>query len=71
MEQGWDPEVKKYFKKILNTIAIGLFWLMMVLTAGLYFRLAYHGTLIYTILFYAAVLISLFFLIRYYYQIWK
>jgi hypothetical protein len=71
MEQGWDPEVKRYFKKIMNTIALGLLWLMMVLTAGLYFRMAYHGNLISTILFYAAVLVSLFFLIRYYCRIWK
>jgi len=38
MEQGWDPEVTKYFRKIINTIFIGLLWLMAVLTAGLYYR---------------------------------
>ena len=42
MEQGWDPEVKKYFVKILNSISIGLLWLMAMVTAGLYFQLGYR-----------------------------
>ena len=71
MEQGWDPEVIKYFLKIINTIAIGLAWLMAVLTAGLYFGLAYHSNIFYIILFYTGLVISLAFLLRYYYRIWK
>jgi hypothetical protein len=71
MEQGWDPEVTKYFRKIINTIAYGLVWLMAVLTAGLYFKLGYHSNILYTILFYTGLAISLGFLIRYYYRIWK
>ena len=71
MEQGWDPEVKKYFRKILTTIGYGLLWLMAVLTAGLYFELAYHPDIFYAILFYAGFFISLGLLIRYYYRIWK
>ena len=71
MEHGWDPEVKKYFQKIMNTIAVGLFWLMMVLTAGFYFGLAYHPTILYSVFFYCGFAISLFLLLRYYYRIWK
>lgn len=71
MEQGWDPEVKKYFQKIMNTIALGLFWLMAVLTAGLYFGLAYHPTTLYSVLFYIGFAVSLFLLLRYYYRIWR
>lgn len=71
MEQGWDPEVKKYFQKIMNTIALGLFWLMAVLTAGLYFGLAYHSTTLYSVLFYIGFAVSLFLLLRYYYRIWR
>ena len=71
MEQGWDPEVKKYFRKIMNTIAVGLFWLMTVLTAGLYFGLAHHSNTAYLILFYTGFAISLFFLLRYYYRVWR
>ncbi|HKZ66557.1 MAG TPA: hypothetical protein VJ111_09395 [Chitinophagaceae bacterium] len=71
MEQGWDPEVKKYLRKVLNTIAYGLLWLMSALTGGLYFQLAYHSNLFYAGLFYTLFLISLFLLIRYYYRSWK
>lgn len=71
MEQGWDPEVKKYFRKILNTIGYGLMWLMTMLTFGLYFGFAHHPVKLYTIVFYMCLGISLFLLLRYYYRIWK
>lgn len=74
MEQGWDPAVKKFFIKIMNSIFLGLFWLIACATAGLYFKLAYTEEgkpVAYTVLFYAGMVISLFFLLRYYYIIWK
>ena len=71
MEQGWDPEVKKYFQKILNTIGYGLLWLMAALTAGLYFGLAHHANTLYSAIFYIVLVVSLFLLVRYYYRIWK
>lgn len=71
MEHGWDPEVKKYFQKILSTIGYGLLWLMTVLTAGLYFGLAYHPDILYSLIFYAGFVASLFLLIRYYYRTWR
>ena len=73
MEQGWDPEVKKYFVKILNSISIGLLWLMAMVTAGLYFQLGYltNKPAFFYVLFYFVLLVSLFFLIRYYYKTWK
>ena len=71
MEQGWDPEVKKYFRKILNTIGVGLLWLMIALTAGLYLGLAHHSNKLYTAIFYTGFAITLFLLIRYYINIWR
>lgn len=73
MESGWDPQVKKYFLKIIRSVSLGLMWLMACAVAGLYFELAYpHGQpVIYVILFYAGMLITLFFLIRYLYNLWK
>lgn len=73
MEKNWDPEVKKFFIRILNSIAIVLFWMMTFATAGIYFELGYSNgkPVIYTILFYTAMLISLFFMIRYLYKTWK
>jgi Na+-driven multidrug efflux pump len=73
MEQGWDPEVKNYFVRILNTIAYFLLWLMSAVTAGIYFRLGYRTEkpFIFTILFYVLLLTSLALLLRYYYRVWK
>ncbi|HUR67344.1 MAG TPA: hypothetical protein VMZ03_13420 [Chitinophagaceae bacterium] len=72
-ERGWDPDVKKFLLKVLNSISLGLLWLMACATAGLYYGLAYSAgkPLIYTILFYAGMLISLLLLIRYFYNTWK
>jgi hypothetical protein len=73
MESGWDPEVKKYFQKIISTISFGLLWLMSAVTAGLYFGLAYRKdiSVIYVILFYVLLSASLFLLLRYFYRLWK
>ena len=73
MEQGWDPDVKKFFLKVLNSICMGLLWMMASAVAGIYYGLAYTAgkLLIYTILFYAGMLAGLLLLIRYYYRVWK
>lgn len=71
-ESGMDPEVKKYFKKIINSFFVGIFWMIAVATAGLFFNLApiYNGIKWYNILFYAVAFISLLALIWYFYKVW-
>jgi hypothetical protein len=73
MESGWDPEVKKYFRKIINSIFLGMMWLMSGVTAGLYFGLAYRSdvSFIYNILYYVFLASSLALLLRYLYRTWK
>ena len=73
MERGWDPDVKKYLKKVMGSISFGLLWLMAGVTAGIYYELAYSNgkPVIYTVLFYAGMLITLLVLIRYLYNTWK
>lgn len=72
MEQGWDPEVKRFFRKVMSTLFYGLFW-MMGISLGLYFGLGGgQGKPLYAvIIFYAFGIITLFLLLRYYYRIWK
>ncbi|HEV7780244.1 MAG TPA: hypothetical protein VGO58_03210 [Chitinophagaceae bacterium] len=72
-QKNWDPGVKKFFVKILNSIAWGLLWMMASAAAGIYFELGYTNgkPLIYTILFYAGMIVTLFLLIRYLARIWK
>ena len=73
MEKRWDPEVKRFFIRIINSIAWGLLWMMSSATAGLYFELAYSNgkPVIYTILFYVVMAATLLLLVRYLYKIWK
>jgi len=72
MERGWDPEVKKFFRKILGSFSWGLIW-MMSGVAGIYYGLASSegNPLIQTILFYAGMVIGLLLLLRYLYKTWK
>lgn len=73
MESGWDPDVKRYFRKVLNTISYGLLWMMSAVASGLYFKLAIPGErpLYAVVIFYIVLLITFFFLLRYFYSIWK
>lgn len=73
MEQGWDPEIKKYFRKIIFTVSYGLLWMLTAATAGLYFELAYADgkPVIYTVIYYVVVGVTLFFLIRALVKTWK
>lgn len=38
---GMDPEVKKYFRKIMNSFSVGLLWLISFTTAGIFFQLGF------------------------------
>ncbi len=73
MESGWDPEVKNFFKKILNSVSLGLLWLMAFVTAGLYFKLAFadDNPVLYTIIFYIIAGTTFLCLLYYYYKLWK
>ncbi len=72
-ERGWEPKVKKYFRKIINSYSLGLLWMMASATAGIYFELGYSNgkPVIYTIIFYVIMAITLGLLIWYYYNTWK
>jgi hypothetical protein len=74
MERGFDPEVVRYFKKIMSSFFLGLLWMLTNVTAGLYFGLAYlqHGKWnLANLLYYFFAVISLSALIWYYYRTWK
>lgn len=73
MEQNWDPGVKKFFVKILNSISLTICWMMAAVLAGIYYELgdANGKPVIYTIIFYVATLLTLLLLIRYLVKTWK
>ena len=69
---GMDPEVKRYFRKIISSLSMGLLWLMATATAGIFFHLGHvaDGIRWYNILFYVLVLASFLLLIRHLYRLW-
>jgi ABC-type bacteriocin/lantibiotic exporter with double-glycine peptidase domain len=71
--QGMDPEIKRFFKKIINSFSIGLLWLLSMFTAGLFFDLGitHNGIKWYNIVFYIIALLSFIALLFYFYRIWK
>jgi hypothetical protein len=73
MQPNWDPDVKKFLLKVLNSFSLVLLWMMACITAGIYYQLGYTNgkPVIYTILFYAGMVITLVLLLRYLYNTWK
>lgn len=70
---GMDREVKIYFRKIMTSFSAGLFWLLLAVTAGLFFKLGYlnQGWHWYNGLFYGLLLVSFVMLVRFYYRVWR
>jgi hypothetical protein len=70
---GMDQEVKVYFRKIMKSFAAGLLWLLVMVTAGMFFRLGHvnKGWHWYNVLFYGLLVLSLGLLLRYFYKVWK
>jgi hypothetical protein len=73
MESGWDPEVKIFFTKILNSISYSLLWMIACATAGIYFKLGYTSgqPIANPIIFYSLAVITFFLLVRHLYKMWK
>ena len=66
-----DPDVRRFFFKVLNSIFLGLLWMIACATAGIYFELAYGWPGLRAILFFSAMLVSFILLAWYYYRAWK
>ena len=71
--QGMEPAVRMYFKKILRSFMAGLVWMITMVIGGIYFKAAVieNGIRWYNILFYLLFLVSLIWLIRFLYKCWK
>jgi predicted membrane channel-forming protein YqfA (hemolysin III family) len=73
MERNWDPGVKKFFLKILNSISWGLIWMLSCAAAGIYFEWGFirDKPAYIPILFYTAMAVTLLLLVRYLLRLWK
>jgi len=73
MNSGMEPDIREFLVKVLNSIAMGLVFLLLNITLGIYFKLGIpeQGLSWYHILYYLFLLFSFFLLIRYYIRLWK
>ena len=73
MSQGMDPEVKRYFRKIIYSLSYGLLWMTLNVMAGIYwgFGLIEGHFKFYNLLFFCWLLASLGLLLYYYYRTWR
>jgi NADH:ubiquinone oxidoreductase subunit 3 (subunit A) len=68
-----EPEARDFLKRVMQTVSVGLLFLLLHMTAGIYFNWAFFeaepriGNIIYYIIFLAS-LTALFY---YYYKLWK
>lgn len=71
--QGWDPDVKIFFRRIMNSFAMGALWLLLVGLSGFAFRLAIikDGVRWYNLVYYGVFLVSLLLLLLFYYRVWR
>jgi len=70
---GMDPEVARYFRKILRSLFAFLMWLFINITAGIYYELAYsksYSSFVH-VLFFVWLALSLAMLLWYLYKIWS
>jgi len=73
MPQGMEPEARKYLYKVLNSLCLGLLWLMLNVLGGLYWGYAIieQRVSFYNILFFVWFALSLLGLLYYYYRLWR
>ena len=72
-DRGMDPQVKRYFRKIINSFSAGLLWMMTMMVTGFLFGLGIirDGLHWYNTLFFVLAFLSFCGLIYYFYRTWK
>lgn len=68
-----EDDAARFLKKIVKTLSVALLWLMANATTGIYFGwMIFEGSpRIGNYIYYAIMLLSLVFMIRYFYKVWK
>ncbi len=73
MATVFDPETTAYLKRILNTVFIGLFWMMAQVVFGIVLEYGFIGNKISiaNIMYYSICIITLAALIYYFIKVWS
>ncbi|MBX9782698.1 MAG: hypothetical protein K2X48_05305 [Chitinophagaceae bacterium] len=70
---GMEPEAQEFLKRIVQTVSVGMLFLLLHMTFGIYFNWAFFEGTPSTgnIIYYIILLLSLTGLIYFYYRLWK
>ena len=70
---GMEPEAQEFLKRIVQTVSVGMLFLLLHMTFGLYLNWAFfeNKPRIGNIIYYIVFLASLAGLIYFYYRLWK
>ena len=73
MSAGIEPEVKDFLKRILQTVSMGMLFLLIHMTFGLYLNWGFYEKHISSgnIIYYIFLIVSFIGLLVYYYRLWK
>ena len=73
MSAGIEPEVKDFLKRILQTVSMGMLFLIVHMTFGLYLNWGFYEEKITAgnVIYYIFLIISLVGLLLYYNKLWK
>jgi NADH:ubiquinone oxidoreductase subunit 3 (subunit A) len=70
---GMEPEAQDFLKRIVQTVSMGILFLLLHMTFGLYLNWAFFegAPRIGNIVYYVILILSLTGLIYFYYRLWK
>lgn len=70
---GIEPETQDFLKRIVQTVSVGMLFLLLHMTFGIYFNWAFFEEVpqLGNIIYYAVFLTSLAGLVYFYYRLWK
>lgn len=73
MSAGIEPEVKDFLKRILQTVSMGMLFLIVHMTFGLYLNWGFYEEKITVgnVIYYIFLILSLVGLLLYYNKLWK
>jgi hypothetical protein len=73
MSGGIEPEVKDFLKRVMQTVSMGMLFLLIHMTFGLYLNWGFYEDRIAVgnVIYYLFFLASFAALIYYYYHLWK
>ena len=67
----FEPEVRDFMRRIVLSLFLGLLWLIVNMTLGLYFGLLFIRMTAANLIFYIFMAASLGLLIRWYWKTWR